>query len=585
MRPTLAIFHGIGALAMGALAACYGGVRSGSSLVGEDGGDAGSGLGTDGPAGSEESAGSAESGESDDSEESDDSDGGRPVECTGPADVGPTPLRRLTRREYANAVADLLGVEANVASLDTDEKLAAFDSNLAAPVSPALVMQYRVLAEDVAAAALADLPTLVACVPTDVAGDPAAAAACTQAFVASFGRRAFRRPLAAAELEAYTQLGSRGTEFVDGIRLVITGVLQSVHFLYHVELAPADTPAELIALDDYQLAARLSFFLWGSIPDDALLDAAAAGELTNPIRLRTEAERMLQSERAANAVQSFHLQWLGLDKGDSVIKAVDVYPAFDDALRTAMLQETERFVAHTVLDGDARLMTLMTSSQSFLDGPLFELYGVAPPANHDPLVPVAIDPAQRAGLLTQASFMTTHAHNDSSGPIQRGVVVRRNVLCQPLPPPPANVPELGPVDPNATTRERFEQHATDPTCASCHVLIDGIGLAMENYDGIGRYRTHENGKSIDASGKLLGTDVDGEFDGAVQLAHKLAGSEVVRDCVALQWFRFAFGRGEAMQDDCTIDALSTTFGASDGNVRELMLAIVMSDAFRNLRVQ
>lgn len=507
-------------------------------------------------------------------------------ECAGEVqDVGPTPLRRLTRREYANAVADLTGVIADVGALDPDEKLAAFDSNLAAPVSPAIITQYRTLAESVADAAILDLADLVPCAPEAAAIDPALAATCTEAYLVGFGRRAFRRPLTATELQTYGALASGGSDFADGIRLVTAALLQSVHFLYHLELAPADATDEVVALDDHQLAARLSFFLWGSVPDDALLDAADAGLLSDPVRLRAEAERLLASEHAADAVQSFHMQWLGLDRRAALVKQPEVYPTFDEALRVAMWEETERFVAHVVLEGDGRLATLMTSSDSFVDAPLAELYGVTLPDDHDPASPIALDPAQRAGLLTQASFMTAHAHNDSSGPVQRGVIVRANLLCQPLPPPPNDVPELDPVDPDATTRERFEQHSSDPACAGCHSLIDGIGLAMENYDGIGRHRTEENGLPVDASGELVGTDVDGEFEGAVELAHKLADSALVGDCVAVQWFRFAFGRGESEPDACTLEALRTQFAASDGDVRELMLAIVASDAFRNQRLQ
>lgn len=567
MATTQAISRGIGAAALAALAGCYSGLGAGAS--GGDGGTA-----DDGGAGSGHDDGG--SGGSDDT-------GGSPAECADGFDVGPTPLRRLTRREYANAVADLLGIDADVSTLDPDEKLATFDSNLAAPVSPSIVLQYRALAEAVANAAIVELGAIVPCDPASVAGD--AAAACTSEFIADFGRRAFRRPLTADEIAAYSQLAAGGTHFVDGIRLAIGAMLQSVHFLYHLELAPTDAASDLVALDDHQLAARLSFFLWGSIPDDTLLDAAAAGELQDPVRLRAEAERMLQSEQAASAVQSFHIQWLGLDRKNIVAKSSDVYPAFDDAMRDAMWAETERFVTHVVLEGDGRLATLLTSSESFVDGPLAELYGVSVPADHDPAEPVALDPSQRAGLLTQAAFLAAHAHNDSSGPVQRGVAVRRDMLCQPLPPPPNDVPDLPPIDPDVTTRERFEIHSSDPTCAACHAMIDGIGLAMENYDGIGAHRVQENGKPIDASGELLGTDVDGTFDGAVALAAKLAESRDVHDCVTTQWFRFAFGRGESSLDACTIDALRADFAASDGDVRELMLAIVVSDAFRKHRIE
>ncbi len=569
MRRTSTRRTEVAAIALSAVCGCYSGL-SGADSAGDGADDDDAGSADDDDAGSADDDGGSD-------------DDGTPTECDGVVDVGATPLRRLTRREYANAVRDLLGIDANVSTLDPDEKLAAFDSNIAAPVSPSIVTQYRALAEDVASTAVADLATVVPCDPVAAESDPAIASECRTAFVESFGRRAFRRPLTAAELQTYGDLAASGSDFSDGIRLAIAGALQSVHFLYHLELAPSE--GEVVALDDFQLAARLSFFFWGSIPDDTLLDAAAAGELGDPARLRAEAERLLDSERAADAVKSFHVQWLALDDRESVIKSTEMYPAFDPALRDAMWEETERFVAHVVLEGDGRLATLMTSSESFVEGPLADLYGVTVPADHDPQEPVALDPNERAGLLTQASFMSAHAHTDSSGPIQRGVVVRSNVLCQPPPPPPNDVPDLPPIDPNATTRERFEQHSTDPSCSGCHSLIDGIGLALENYDGMGVYRTEENGNAVDASGTLLGTDVDGEFVGAVELAHKLADSTTLRECVTTQWFRFAFGRGEQTRDECEMAALRAAFAESDGDVRELMIAIATGDAFRNLRIQ
>ena len=191
------------------------------------------------------------------------------------------------------------------------------------------------------------------------------------------------------------------------------------------------------------------------------------------------------------------------------------------------------------------------------------------------------DPAQRSGLLTQASVLAQHAHADQSSPVFRGVMVRESVLCQTLAPPPPDVANVPPEpDPDATTRERFAEHTSNPECATCHSLIDGIGFGFENYDGLGAFRTMENDIPVDASGEVVGSaDADGKFDGVVELAARLAKSDEVRACVNKQWFRFAFGRLETKDDQASMDAAYQRFGDTDWDVRELVLAIVDTDAF------
>ncbi|MEX1368269.1 MAG: DUF1592 domain-containing protein [Nannocystaceae bacterium] len=534
-----------------------------------DDGGAGSGDGSTGGEGSGDSADST--GEADET-----GDDGTPACAELDAlSVGSTPLRRLTRQQYANAVRDLLGVTAEVGGLDDDEKVGPFDSNFSAPVSPVQLSQYRAIAETVASAAVADLPGLLPCEPGSVG--------CLEQLVASVGRRAFRRPLSEAEVSMYASLSPTGT-VSDGARLAIQAMLQSPYFLYHLELTLPDSEGggAVVPLDDYELASRLSFFLWDSVPDDALLDAAQAGQLADVAGdgLRQQAERLLADPRAREAVASFHEQWLGLDELEHITKDPAVYPDFDAELLAAMRNETRRFTSAVVLAGDGRLETLLTAPFSYLEGPLFELYGVEP-TGAGVGEPVALPQGQRAGLLTQASFLTAHAHTNQSGPIQRGVTVRTNLLCTPPPPPPPDIDVVPPdPDPDATTRELFEQHTSDPTCAGCHVLIDGIGLGFEGYDGIGAFRELDNGLPVDQSGSLVGTDVDGEFDGVVELSQMLASSQQVRECVSRQWFRYAFGRVEAEADSCTLEVLDHTFESSGHDVRALLLALVEADAFR-----
>jgi hypothetical protein len=540
-----------------------------------------------GVAASDGDASAGDAGSVDDGADDAGSESGDPSELCAEPSVDTSPLRRLTRSQYDHTVRDLLGISGTPSEdLSPDEKVGAFFSNASAPVSELVAEQYMRVAEDLAELAVPSMATLVPC---DVAAaDPSA---CGAAFVDAFGPRAFRRPLTADEraaLVALFEAGSADGGFEGGFTLVVEGVLQSPQFLYHLEFGlPAADGEDVVALDGFELASRLSYFLWDSMPDDELFAAAADGGLDTPEALRAQAERMLADDRAGEAIASFHLQWLKLDKLPALEKDATAYPTFAPDLRAAMAVETARFADHVVRVDDGRLETLLTAPYSFLDGPLFALYGVTPPADHDPSQPVDLDPTQRSGILTHASVLATHAHADQSSPVRRGVLVREHILCQQLSPPPPDVDVVPPEpDPTASTRERFEQHRTDPACAACHELIDPLGFGFEHYDGIGAYRAEEAGKPVDASGEIIGTDLpDGTFDGALELGQMLADSETVRTCVAQQWFVYGFGRTRGEGDDCSFDELTAAFAEADYDIRELLLAIVATDSFRHRRLE
>jgi hypothetical protein len=499
------------------------------------------------------------------------------LRCDAPS-VAAAPLRRLTREQYDNAVRDLLGIGGRPSLLiPQDEKLASFTSNSVAVTSRLAAEQYGEAAEQLAEQAT---PRLLERAPCDPA--TSGSAVCATAFIERFGRRAYRRPLSGVERQRYERLFGSASAFTDGVRLIVTAMLQSIHFLYHLELPTADG-GQVALLGPYPLASRLSFALWNTIPDEALLDAAAGGRLADRDGVRQEAARLLADDRAADALRSFHLQWLNLDSLASVEKDPDAFPQFDAALRAAMLRETETFVDHVIRRGDGKLRTLLSAPISFAEGPLLALYGAAPPAKAGE--PALLDPTQRAGLLTQAAFLSANAHGDQSSPIRRGLAIRQNLLCQPLPDPPANVNNTPPSPAaDATTRERFLEHTLDPSCASCHELIDPVGFGFENYDAIGRFRATENGLPIDAHGEVARFDgATRAFTGAVELANALAESAAVRQCTARQWFRFALGRLETQADACSLKQLDRGFEKSDFDIRELLLALVTSDAFRFAR--
>ncbi len=542
----------------------------------------------------DESIGSSagEAGGSDGEDDADtDGDGETPPQaaCAEPA-VGLQPLRRLTRDQYTRTVRDLLGIDTDVADgFPTDERLGAFESNAIAPISNLGVEQYMAAAETLAADAMAlHHDELVGCDPVTMGQEP-----CAEAFIRDLGKRAHRRPLSEDEVQMYLGLfqGARdGSDFDAALQLVLQTMLQSPHFLYHVEVGgQSDSPSEeIVAVDGYALASRLSYYLWGTMPDEALFAAAESGALAEADGLEAQAERLLADPRAAETIASFHLQWLHVDDMTAVDKDQELFPDFDEGLKAAMQQEVADFASYVIQEGDGNLRTLMSGSFTVSDDPqLLALYGVERPVGHQSGEPIELDPAQRAGLLTQPALLAKAAHTDQSSPVHRGVVVRENFLCQPLPTPPDDVDDTPPdPDPNATTRERFAEHTSDPACAACHVLIDGLGFGFENYDAVGAFRTMEGDLPVDASGEVVATaDIDGPFDGAVELAGMLASSTNVQQCVSRQWLNFAIGRVVGDEDACSSDAVYAAFEASDLDVPSLILSVVSSDAFRYRRLE
>ena len=492
--------------------------------------------------------------------------------------VAAVPLRRLTREEYNNAVRDLLGDTSRPAdAFPVDEAVSGFESNNLAPVTPLVVERYMDAAETVAATAAKRTGVIAPCSSAE------SKSTCASNFIEHFGRLAFRRPLDDGErslLLSVYQNKEKRSSYEGGIQLVIQLVLQSPQFLYRVEAA--EGPGSLTRkLDGYELATRLSFFIWASTPDKELLDAAAAGRLDGPAEIEAAARRMLADPRAVAGIRSFHRQWLGLRELDTASKEGPLAAAFTPELKDAMVEETLRFSTHAVMSGGDAVKTLLTSNRTFVNGLLAKHYGVAPPAG-DGFALVSLPEKERSGVLTQASVMTVLASADQTSPIQRGKFVRERLLCQPIAPPPPNVAIAIPkLDPKLTTKQRFAQHRSDPSCASCHALMDPIGFGFEHYDAIGAFRSVDGQLPVDAVGELSMTDdADGPFDGAVELGARLAASKEVRHCIAVQWFCYALGRSERDEDSASVDEAYRAFEHAGFDVRELIVAITGSTAFR-----
>lgn len=515
----------------------------------------------------------------------------RQVGCGDP-DVGQGPLHRLTRDEYDNTVRDLLGDESRPArAFPPDSTLLGFASG--DNVSAMLLRQYMNAADSLAATAASHLDRLTSC---DRARD--GEERCARQLIEDLGPRAYRRPLTAEEASElyslYATARGAGDGFEAGIELVVSALLQSPNFLYRVEMgAPSQAGSPVAEVSPYELASRLSYFLWSSMPDDELFAAAANRELETPEEIEAQARRMLDDPRAHDALARFYEQWLGLERLESLTKDDRLFGEFaEHGLGRKMHAETLAFVSHVMWEDDARIETLLTAPYTFASGPLAEIYGVDAPAE-DTVRRIDLDPSERSGLLTQAGLLSLLANPNQGSPVHRGKFVRERLLCEVLQSPPDTNPETGEpleinppdLEPGMTTRERFAAHWEDPFCRGCHLQMDLIGLGFEHYDAIGRYRTTEGGRPIDATGVVHGTrEGDVPFDGVPELAAWLAQAEQVHDCMTRQWFRYALGRHETDADDCSIREALTALEAGRGDLRELVVATTKTYAFRHRRV-
>jgi hypothetical protein len=506
-----------------------------------------------------------------------DGSAGESEPCTSPKPP-PAPLRRLSRFEYANTVRDLFGDTSQLANaLPFD----AYD-DVSAGASTPLVEGYHRLAHDFAASVAgtpADAAAFAGCDPESL-GE----AACRDEFLDDFVARTFRRPTTADDLAAFSSVFANGRllvgDFSGGVRAVVEVALQSPEFLYRPELGePATNRGPGWARPTpYEMASRLSYFFWGSTPDGALLRAAEAGELDTDDGLESQARRLLADDRAGDAVGYFYLRLLRLLDAEFPAAGESTAPRFTAEIPAFLLEETKAFTAALTLDGTSDFKALLTARYTFMNDALAEFYGV-PAVTGSTFRRVALEPSQRGGLLTQASFLASNATRDVTLPSRRGWLVTSRFLCSEVLPHPVNS-EVPPPVTGQTTRERYTEHASDPTCTACHKLVDPVGFAFEHYDAAGLWRDQESGIPIDASGKLVGPDAAGRFDGALELSALIADSPDAQRCFARNWFSFAHGRSVVDEDACALKELERAFSDQKLNLLELLVSLTKTDAFR-----
>ncbi|MES1205871.1 MAG: DUF1592 domain-containing protein [Pseudomonadota bacterium] len=504
--------------------------------------------------------------------------------------AGPLVMRRLTHREYDNTLRDLLGITSPIATNPASPWEADDGSSTSGFEVPTGVVgdlfprRYMEAADAVAEAAVTANKVTIPCT------NPATAAAettCATSFISTFGRRAFRRPVTAAESADLLAVfnAARGGQilfdFKTSIAQVVKAMIQSPNFLYHWELGPTKPTKQgaLVTLTPHQIASRLSYLLWETMPDVALLDAADAGQLSTPDQVAAQAQRLLMDKaKAGQALFNFHVQWLEYPNLNDISKDTKKYPTFTEQFKATLQPEIQTFLSSVLLEGDGTLKTLLTAPYAYVNAATAGAYGVT--ATGTALVKVDLNPAQRAGLLTQTAFLGTAGSPAASHPIRRGSIVYRQLLCGVIPAFNGTLPDL-PKGDTLTTRQQYAMHDMSP-CAFCHKPFDPIGFAFENYDGIGVYRTTENGQQVDATGSTMTPQgVPMTFTNAIELSNFLANSEEAKSCAERYWFRYVLGRKEVPADEGSIQAAGKLARTNAGfSVRDLLTGVVKSMTFR-----
>jgi hypothetical protein len=537
------------------LVACQGQIGGGHGVGNGPPGSSAGGLGTSGP-----SAGGASSGGA--------TGGGAAIDCTAPH-APALHARLLTPSQYDNTISDLVKVGGDPSK--------EFGGGVATQLDDLSVELRANAAASIARQAAASLSQWSPC-----ASPPATAAACEQQIIDKIGPQVYRHPLAAAErqeLQALFDAGVQEKDFATGVEWFLSGVLQSPDFLYQLsKLQAGEQSGQLVAIPAYELASRLSYFIWDSMPDDALYAAASTSELTDAAHLGSQLDRLLKDPRFLRGVTGFYTSWLNLGgfrevARDDAAFTTDVV----SALQTSLLMSATQLYQGTA---PANISGLFTGSTYYLNGALRSFYGLTGSDTAFTATDMASD--QRRGILTHPALMALLARPDQSNPISRGLFIRRSILCQDLPPPPAGIviPPLPPVAAGLSTRDRLDQHTKSPLCASCHSLIDPPGFALENFDQVGRHRSADSGKPTDTSGTMSSAgDLNGDFATGNDLLTRIAQSQDVKGCFAQKYFEYAVSRLAANEDACSVDGLKKSFVPS-GDLLALVVSIANTDSFR-----
>jgi hypothetical protein len=500
------------------------------------------------------------------------------------------PLLRLANYEFVNSLHDILGFTTDV-PLEPDAPSTG-DFRVGGPAGDNTISTYHTAAIAIATQALKTLATVETCYGTAMSTTTAAQTTCAGTIASDLGPKFYRRPLDPAQLTGLTGVYSTIAAkygFQNGVQAMLEALIQSPYFLYHLELEEEAMPPGKTPVTGYSMASRLSYLLWGSIPDATLLAEAAAGRLTTPDQITAQATRMVADPRAMAGMRSFYEQWLRvLDLPTSKIlnpvTNVDYGTLYTADVQTSLRASFDAQVDAALWGPADSVKALLTGTDAYVDAnvaPIFGMTGVTGTT----MQKIAMNPAQRAGIMTHPAIMATFATESSSHPIKRGVFFWDKFLCQPLPNPPANVPPFVAPTPGESLRQDFETMTADPVaCQPCHMRINPIGFLFEHYDSMGYYRTTDsNGQPVNSVTTVVGTGdpaLDTMTADAVQLASHLGMDDSkVATCMVNQVYRYAVHRHEASGDAAALTTLTATFNQSGRSVKALLPALAQSEAF------
>jgi hypothetical protein len=507
-------------------------------------------------------------------------------------------IRRLSHSQYNNTVRDLLGDETRPADRFPQEDYVNGFRNQSASqdIPPLLAEAYDAAAAKLAGAAFRspdDAIRLLGCRPRSSRDEK-----CASAFVRNFGAKAFRRPLTESETQRYLTLllreSQRAGRFEAGAQLAVEAMLQSPKFLFLIERGPQSQSS------NYEIASRLSYFLWDTLPDADLFRSAAAGELSTPEGLDKSIQRMIGDSRVRQSLDQFVEQWLRFDLVLNAVRDRSIYPQFTPELALAMTEETRRLI-HDVVWSDRDFTEIFSARYGFLNSELASLYDLPPPATEFAKVDFPTT-SERAGILGQATFLALTSKPGETSPTIRGSFVREHFLCERVPDPPpgtnSTLPPIAQARPQ-TNRERLQEHVINSACAGCHSLMDPVGFGFEKFDAVGKRREKQTitflpdrhdrkGKPVvielpvDTTGVVRGLPRS-EFSNPRELGSILAGSPKCQECIVKQLFRYAFGRRETSTDRPVIKEAFENFRQSGFKFKELMMYLARSLALQDRR--
>ena len=497
----------------------------------------------------------------------------------------PPSLRRLTITQYQNVISDVFGEGLLIpTNLEPDIETEGFKSLGASisSISPVGTERYEQASYSIATQIIEDIERLSPWFACEMSNDNPPSQSCMSDGIDTLGLELWRRPLHSEERERLNtlyQLISDQTDTLTGIEYTLSAMLQSPNFLYRTEinLESINNTQDQHALDAWSLASRLSFLLWNSAPDIELLALAQSGDLLNETILTEQVDRMMADPRFDNGIHNFFDELFHLYDLDSLTKDPLVYTHASPDLYASAKEETFRTIEY-IIENDFDFRELLTTQTTFIDRRLATLYGIPAPVSEGFAEVTLPTNTGRRGLLTQASMLNLHAHATASSPTLRGVFIRKTLLCQMVPPPPADVDTSIPeaTDEAPTMRERLEQHFEDPSCAGCHKMMDLVGLGLENFDGIGRWRDLENNATIDPSGNIDGVD----FLNAWELGPVVSEHPNLGPCLTDNLYSYALGHRMTNEEDAAQDWLVENLVYNDWSFTSLMRTIALSETFR-----